>query len=82
MTDKTGGSAFPTTQYASGISPSGHCEGMTLRDYFASHATEEDIKECIVRGDRYSVSADRVAARYKYADIMLKERSRGMYERT
>ena len=28
--------AFPTMQYASGISPSGFDPGMTLRDYFAA----------------------------------------------
>ncbi len=33
---KDGGAAFPGTQYANGISPTGHSEGMTLRDYFAA----------------------------------------------
>jgi hypothetical protein len=32
--------AFPTTQYANGISPTGHAEGMTLRDYFAAKAMQ------------------------------------------
>ena len=40
MTDKTGGPAFPTTQYHAGISPSGHSEGLTLRDYFAAKAMQ------------------------------------------
>lgn len=35
MTSKT---AFPSTQYANGVSPTGHSEGMTLRDYFAAKA--------------------------------------------
>ena len=32
--------AFPTTQYANGISPSGFDSGMTLRDYFAAKALQ------------------------------------------
>lgn len=32
--------AFPTTQYANGISPSGFDPGMTLRDYFAAKALQ------------------------------------------
>ena len=32
--------AFPTTQYANGISPSGFDSGMTLRDYFAAKAMQ------------------------------------------
>ena len=32
--------AFPTTQYANGLSPTGHDNGMTLRDYFASKAMQ------------------------------------------
>ena len=32
--------AFPTTQYANGLSPTGHDNGMTLRDYFASQALQ------------------------------------------
>ena len=30
--------AFPTTQYADGVRPSGFDNGMTLRDYFAAKA--------------------------------------------
>ncbi len=32
--------AFPTNQYANGISPSGFDTGMTLRDYFAAKAMQ------------------------------------------
>jgi hypothetical protein len=32
--------AFPTNQYANGISPSGFDTGMTLRDYFAAKALQ------------------------------------------
>ena len=35
-----GGPAFPGTQYANGISPSGHSEGLSLRDYFAAKAMQ------------------------------------------
>lgn len=36
----SGGPAYPTNQYANGISPSGHSQGMTLRDYFAAQAMQ------------------------------------------
>ena len=32
--------AFPTTQYVNGLSPTGHDNGMTLRDYFAAKAMQ------------------------------------------
>jgi hypothetical protein len=66
MSDKTGGPAFPS-KYDS---------GMTLRDYFAVHASEEDIRQCIVRGGSVTCIADRTAARYRHADCMLKERNK------
>jgi hypothetical protein len=34
------GAAFPTTQYSSGVAPTGHSEGMSLRDYFAAKAMQ------------------------------------------
>lgn len=41
---KDGGAAFPTTAEAQ----NGYAEtGMTLRDWFATHASEEDINEFI-----------------------------------
>jgi hypothetical protein len=40
MTTNTGGPAFPGTQYANGIQPSGFSQGMTLRDYFAAKALQ------------------------------------------
>jgi hypothetical protein len=36
----TGGPAYPTNQYSTGISPNGHSQGMTLRDYFAAKAMQ------------------------------------------
>ena len=38
MKDIPAFSTISTTQYASGISPTGHDNGMTLRDYFAAKA--------------------------------------------
>ena len=76
----TGGPAFP------GLHPSAECryqdEGMTLRDYFASEASEEDIQEFIpaTRGEaaefqqRHGFSPSRQWARYCHADAMLKAR--------
>jgi hypothetical protein len=41
--------------------------GMSLRDYFAAHATEEDIEQ-------YTWRHTREDAKYMYADNMLKAR--------
>ena len=65
-------------------------EGMSLRDYFAAKATEDDVMEhickgykeqhVIERGDGTSCIATRQAmwtreeAKYRYADAMLKAR--------
>jgi hypothetical protein len=81
----TGGPAFPYENHY------GHkLEGMTLRDYFAAHATEEDIctamdlvkKVEVVRdlGNGHKViergypDNTRQIARYIHADQMLKAR--------
>lgn len=66
--------------------------GMTLRDYFAAKATEEDVAEYIWKGYLEDfVTSDssghkrvvqrqamytREQAKYRYADAMLKERSK------
>ena len=72
-TPADGGSAFPTLQYVSGISPTGHSVGMTLRDYFAAQAMQgllmggyEDITT------EYWDSIPKDA--YVMADAMLKAR--------
>ena len=44
-------------------------EGMSLRDYFAIHASEEDI---LVQAN----AKTRVQARYMHADAMLAEREK------
>jgi hypothetical protein len=65
-----GGSAFP-------MHPNSWEYGMTLRDWFATHATEADI--AAVRG--HGLAADlanglgtRYEARYIHADAMLRAR--------
>lgn len=80
---KNGGSAFPS--YASDhrgaacnttFEPRG---GITMRDYFAARATEEDIEEH--RGYRVNTKSGsreyvltREQAKYAYADAMLRAR--------
>lgn len=59
--------AFPSTQYVSGISPTGHTVGMTLRDYFAAKAMQAIAQKYSHEGD-----VSRIA--YKIADAMLKAR--------
>lgn len=51
--------------------------GMSLRDYFAAHASSGDIDDVIAAGDfnRMRVVERRARARYVYADAMLKERA-------
>jgi len=82
MVDKTT-PAFPTVMI-------GEREGgMTLRDYFAAKASEEDIQaniegpmqECIVEGaggrkhiTHRTIKYTREQAKYRYADEMMKAR--------
>ena len=58
--------AFPTTQYANGISPTGHDNGMTLRDYFAAKAMQEWIGVLNL--------TDGSKRAYEWADAMMKAR--------
>jgi len=67
-------------------------QDITLRDYFASHATEDDIKEHSYKGFnerkirtapdgiKYETSVaamrTREEAKYHYADAMIQERNR------
>ena len=85
MIKDTGGSAFPTIGACHGDDT-----GMTLRDYFAAHASEADIaphllgpwKEHILtdyNGAKYIASRAQTTlpqaqARYLFADAMLKAR--------
>ena len=82
----TSGPAFPAPAGVSHITE----QGMTLRDYFASKASEEDIKAHQDGGVKEQVVDDylngrkkivhcnvrytREQAKYRYADAMLKAR--------
>jgi hypothetical protein len=48
--------------------------GMTMRDFFAAHATEEDIRALVAYGESWTSANDRAAARYRHADAMLAAR--------
>lgn len=73
MNKDTGGTAFPTTQYANGISPTGHAHGMTLRDYFAAKAMQGLLAQSqgTALGSRVEAAAEYA---YAMADAMLEER--------
>lgn len=75
MSKEDGGPAFPfgQTDELSGQLVNGWgSEGMTLRDYFAAKATDEDIKPYMTL-DRFM---SRQRARYMHADGMLVERAK------
>lgn len=89
--NNTGGPAFPSTlQYFPKDTNYEEAAGMTLRDYFAAHASEEDIKYWqpmgvevtkvreLGNGSKQIYAAPgmytREQARYRYADAMLKAR--------
>ena len=80
MTDQRkddGGPAFPIETTATPYAP-----GMTLRDWFAGHATEDDIAAHTVWtfddelpvGYPATPDCTREQARYRYADAMLEAR--------
>jgi hypothetical protein len=69
---KDGGPAFPATQYANGISPTGHSVGISMRDYFAAKALEGYL----VAPDLGWDYAEVATASYKMADEMLKAREK------
>lgn len=73
MTKDTSGPAFPTTQYANGISPSGHEQGMTLRDYFAAQALAGMMASRNPHSPRFHPEDDAAYA-YAVAAAMLKKR--------
>ena len=64
MSKDNGGPAFPT-EY-------GAVSGMTLRDYMAVHASEEDVQRFMA----FDRSISRTTARYRHADLMLLERAK------
>ncbi|MEO0002457.1 MAG: hypothetical protein RLZZ22_149 [Pseudomonadota bacterium] len=72
-----GGPAFPTESAHQSSSSTWHHEGMTLRDYFAAKASEEDIAEYMpaTMGEaRLHPNRTRQWARYQHADAMLRAR--------
>jgi hypothetical protein len=69
---KHGGPAFPSTQYVSGISPTGHSVGMTLRDYFAAKAMQ-GLSAC---EEHDMTHEDAAVWAYRRADEMLKAREK------
>lgn len=77
MSKDNGGPAFPMG--ANEYSGTGPELGMTLRDYFAAKATDEDIKSRMwVRVTRHAFrkAMTREQAKYAYADAMLLERNK------
>ena len=69
-----GGPAFPR----SGSDYVNAQEGMSLRDWFASHASENDIRRhqsIIERSNGYTYMPSIEECKYAYADAMLKARS-------
>jgi hypothetical protein len=63
--------AFPTNQYANGISPSGFDTGMTLRDYFAAKAMPW-VAEDLPASDGFYTKVATLS--YELADAMLEAR--------
>jgi hypothetical protein len=86
MNDKTGGPAFPSpldTAIMAGLNPRNGALGMTLRDYFAAKASEEDIAQYMpcrsgLQGPAITerLAKSRQQARYMHADDMLSERAK------
>ena len=77
---KNGGPAFPVylkpDEYYAG---EGDPDGMSLRDWFATHASQEDIKHHLTWHDEGMVifRRTREQARYHYADAMIEAREFG-----
>lgn len=84
-----GGQAFPGVEGVAGyggsypiILPDGRIEwmqtapGMSLRDYFAIKASEEDMKLYLKNGEYnfFRSMYERTAARYAFADAMIAQR--------
>ena len=70
-----GGPAFPVSLDC-GSAGKQQFEGMTLRDYFAAKASEDDIRANAMFGELYAHPEDRCKARYRHADAMLAERAK------
>jgi hypothetical protein len=72
----TDGSAFPGTQYANGVQPSGFSKGMTLRDYFAAKAMQAALMT--VKPSQTNtfddVLKESASVAYRMADAMIRAR--------
>jgi len=84
---KTGGPVFPTDSAQQTGTRTWHYEGMTLRDYFAAKANEDDIAAHSLKGFKEEYVLDlgngnkelrirearwsREEAKYRYADAMI-----------
>ena len=81
MNKEKGGFAFPHFFTNESI---GDCSGMSLRDYFAAKASDEDVreiryrKENIIHNDNGGIEflITRQQARFIHADAMLAEREK------
>ena len=65
-----GGPAFPSDRFGE--------SGMTLRDWFATHASESDIhrhQRIIERSNGYTYKPSAEECKYAYASEMIKARS-------
>jgi hypothetical protein len=79
---KDGGPAFPMPiagcndggVYNTLEQSRGELGGMTLRDYFATHASEADIEASRIAGGNPDDPRIRCFARYRHADAMLRAR--------
>ena len=71
-----GGLAFPiaTSEWRDVVH--GGMEGMSLRDWFAGHATEEDVKHWLNIMEVNKIPVSRQAAKYLYANAMIAERDK------
>ena len=77
MSTNDGGPAFPirvAQPFGDGYLAVG---GMTLRDYFAAHATDADIKDMMNILFENNIPADGRSARFAHADAMLAAREVG-----
>ena len=66
-----GGNAFPSIDAKGFVS-----DGMSLRDYFAAHASDSDVKRWM---EIYSLNGTPITeeeSKYTYADAMLAERQK------
>lgn len=65
-----GGSAFPVPGVNGNL-----CRGMTIRDYFAAHASDSDIRRWVEIYRHNGSPITEEEARYAYADAMLRAKN-------